>query len=442
MSLVTDDSNYNAETRFLEQKVIIHFPGTSPLEITRDNYIIDTSILEEAHSMSGSAPFGGITSNEFDMTLLNEGGIFTPTNIDSPYYSKIRRGIRTEVFIRPRVEIDDEDAQYEWDPMGVFYITDWNALDLTAEVSAADALYHVLNGPVPSFPVYRNIPFNVFIKRYFAYFGYDVIVDSAIDIILPYVYTSSHVSNKTFLTDLLESVLADCFCDHNGNIKIISKLATENLRSTITDNDQIIKVQIKQSITNNYDSVTVTYNKCQESIEQPLIELADLNLSLGNNGTGKLTMSKRPVLSVRSLKTTCPEMAKVTTFNASATDFVGNIYSSAEMSTRLDITGTILDVLEVTVGEAIDAPLNIRSEFVQKEEQALSIKKYAEDYVNANLPTLELTIRGNPKFQIGDIIKVNSTKYKTEYVGMLIKANYKYEGYLSCTIILSNTGEV
>ena len=86
MGVLSTDADYNAESRWLEQKVVIHFSGMTPLEVTKDNLLITTSILEESHSNNGASPFGGVTSNELTMELLNEDSIFSPTNVNSPYY--------------------------------------------------------------------------------------------------------------------------------------------------------------------------------------------------------------------------------------------------------------------------------------------------------------------------------------------------------------------
>ena len=155
MALKTTDDNYNASTRYLEQKAIIYFSSSNILEITRDNYLITSSALEEAHSRSGSVPFGGVTSNELSLELLNEGGIFSPTNNKSPYYGLMKKGIKIELFIRPVVESENEDEQYEWDPLGVYYITDWQAkvTGMIATIVANDKLYKAFNKDLTTLPI-------------------------------------------------------------------------------------------------------------------------------------------------------------------------------------------------------------------------------------------------------------------------------------------------
>ena len=429
---VSTDEMYNAESRYLHQLFKIHFSSSEVLEVTKSKYLISSSNLEESYKSSDS-PFGDVTSNELTLTLYNENNIFNPINRASKYYGLIKKGVKIEAFIRPE-EVD------EWDPIGVFYVSDWYTASsgLTAEVTANDALYNVLNGPVPSMPIFRNARLTEFLPVYFSYFGYDVTVDPSLDTTIPYIYTSEHSNNKAFLTDLMKCCLADCFCDHNGNINVISKVKARAIRATLTDNDQIISVDIKQAISTSYDSVSVSYNKTQESNEQSILEVSEINLVPGLNSTGKLNFSKHPVLSVRSLKTTGSNIAKVQSFTATSKDFDGSIQSTYEGTTELKVIGTVLETVSSTIGKKADTPLKIESKFIQEESRAEAVSRYTEAYIEANMPTLELTIRGNPKIPIGSKLEVESDRYKVQYTGILIKAAYDYVGSLSCKITLAD----
>lgn len=433
MTPIAHNISYNAETRYLEQKIIIYFSGIEPLEITRDNFLIDSSILEEAYSPGDSTPFGNVTSNELSFSLFNEHGLFNPENTASKYYGLIRKGIKVASFIKP-VE------SYEWDSLGVFYVTDWttNSNNMTVDVTANDILYNVINGDVPNFSVFRNISFKDFIIKYFSYFGCSVIIDDTINIILPYVYMSAYSDNKSFLTALMCSVLADCFCNHKGEITILSKISQRDVKDTFTDNDQIISISIKQSLVTNYDSAVVTCNKGQEGAEQNLLSINNINLVPGLNSLGKFKTSMSPILCVKHVKTVCKDNIKINSFNASDSEISCILQSTSNTVTSLDITGTTLEIIVSTIGTAGEAPLKVDSKFIQQENVANQIKDYAEAYVNVNTPTLELSVRGNPQLEIGDMVEINSTHYKVKYSGTIIKANYEYQGHLSCSLTLAN----
>lgn len=424
------DTMYNSNSRYLHEMYRIYFSST-PLEVIKSNYLISATLIEEAYKVSNS-PFGDVNSNELELTLLNDNGIFNPKNVDSPYYGKIRRGIKIEKFIRP----DEVD---EWDPLGVFYVTDWDTSSsgMTAEVVAHDRLYNILNSPVPSLKITRDVHFATFIKDYFKLFGADVSVDSSIDLVLPYGFTYGYTSNKKLLADLMLAALADCFCDHTGQIVIKSKITTRNIRAKLTDDDQIISIAIKQSLATDYDSVSVICNTMQESAEQSILLIEDINTPPGTTSTGFTKFETPGVLSVKSLCVESDNPVKVTDFIATADGINCFLQSNADTTARLDITGIILKNVSSIVATEGQSSLSLDSKFVQTPTNANMICQFADRYVNESLPTLDLVIRGNPKLQIGDKLQVQSTRYKTEYVGILTKAKYEYSGGLRCEISLT-----
>lgn len=433
---VSTDAMYNARSRYLHQMFRIHFSSSKVLDVTRSKYLMSSSLLEEAYKHTDS-PFGDITSNEISLTLFNEKGLFNPVNTDSDYYGLIKKGVKIEAFIRP----DEVD---EWDQVGVYYVTDWvtSTSGATADVTANDILHNVLNGPVPPFQVYRNIDFKDFIELYFNYFGLAVRVDAAIDYTIPYAYTCEYSSNKAFLLDLMKSALADCFCDHDGSIRILSKVSPRETRATFTDNDQIINIAVKQSITTNYDSTLVSCYKGQESAEKVLVDLANMPLTPGTISTGKLTTSEYPILSIRSVKVSGTDTASVRTFNATANEFECSIVSTANSVADVEVVGTALSSTKITFGESLETPLVVDSLLVQSEVRAELIKNYIESYVQANMPIVELTIRGNPRIKIGDKIRVDSDYYKVHYSGIIIKSTYEYAGNLSCKVTLIDASAI
>ena len=433
---VSTDAMYDAESRYIHKKLIIHFSATEVLEITKSNYLIDSQLLEESFKQSDS-PFGEVTSNELSFTIYNEDGLFNPENSSGKYYRLIKKGIKVEAFIRP----DEVD---EWDPIGVFYVSDWvtNVSGLTAEVTANDKLYSVINGKVPSMPVYRDILLSNFLAIYFSTFNVDVTVDSLVDKELPYIYTSGYTSNKDFLTDLMKGAVADCFCDHNGNIKIVGKRTPRTLRATFNDNKQLISASIKQSITNSYDSATVACYAGQESAEQTLLSISNVRVVPGINRVDNVAFNSSPALSVRSVCATGTGSVKTTSFIGTADEFSCSLQSTVDTNVKLDVVGTVLDTVKSTLGTGADAPLSIDSNFIQTEETAKEILQFAEEYVEANIPTVELTVRGNPRLQLGDKIKVESDFYKLNYTGIIIKANYHYQGNLTCNVLLADASSI
>lgn len=420
------DAMYNAESRYLHTRYLINFSSTNVLEVLRSNYLVSADILEESYKDSESA-FGDVTSNELELSLYNADNIFSPDNAQSPYSGLIRKGIKIEAFIRP----DEAD---EWDPIGVFYVSSWSVASTgsVADVRAYDALYNVINGAVPTMPVYRNVPFKKFVEDFFGLFNLQVIVDPSITLTLNYAFTSGYTSNRALLNDLLTAVLADCFCDHSGIVHIVSKRGSAELRATLTDNDQIISVTRKQTIEANYDSAAVMLFSWQDSAEKEVLNLKELVVPAGTSATAQTTFSSTPVTSVRSIKASVKPIG----FAATADNIVVTLQSTEEVVTDISIVGTALDKVESEISTPGTNPFKVTSNFIQSKAVADDVCSYSDTFVKAVAPTLELSIRGNPLLQLGDTVLIDSSKYNINYTGVIIKANYKYTGGLTCNLKL------
>lgn len=420
------DAMYNAESRYLHTRYLIHFSNTNILEVLRSNYLVSADILEESYKASNSA-FGDVTSNELELGLYNANNIFSPDNANGPYSGLIRKGIKIEAFIRP----DEVD---EWDPAGVFYVSSWSVASTgsVADVRAYDALYSVINGPVPTMPVYRNVPFKTFIEDFFSLFNLQVIVDASITLTLNYAFTSGYTSNRALLNDLLTAALADCFCDHSGVVHIVSKRGSAALRATLTDNDQIISITRKQTIEANYDSAAVTICSWQDSAEKEVLNLKELVVPAGTSNTAQTTFSSTPVTGVRSIRSS----VKPISFVATADNIVVTLQSTEDTITDVSIVGIALDKVESEISTPGNNPLKVTSNFIQSKATADDVCNYSDTFVKAVAPTLELSIRGNPLLQLGDTVLISSSKYAINYTGIIIKANYKYTGGLTCDLKL------
>ena len=440
MALVTDDAVYNQETRFIEQKAVIHFSSSNALPITRDNYLVTSSVLEEAHSQSGSVPFGGVTSNELSLELLNENGIFSPTNKNSPYYGLMQKGVKIELFIRPVVDTEDEERQYEWDPLGVYYVTDWQAkvTGLIATVIANDKFYKAFNKDLRALPIHRNMTQKEFYEYIFDNLNIKGDIDNTLTAKLKYAYISQET--KEMLATLNLSALADCFCKHDGSIKVQHLINIGESRAIITDANQILSANIEQSLIYNYDGVNITYNMPQESDPCNVLSLKDVTIPKGISSRNNVSLTGTPLLGLcysilRGVK------AHIT--NLTATTYTIDITTENEEETTdnclIDIFGRTLVNNEITIGLETDNPLAINNPYIQDSDYAEKVYKHLKAYVNNQLPILELEVRGNPKFELGDIIEADSNKYGLHYEGVLIKQTFDYDGSLKSTITLLNT---
>lgn len=429
---ISTDEMYNAQSRYLHMMHRIHFSGDKVLDVVKSNYLISSSTLEEAHR-SSSNPFGEVVSGELTLSLVNQNEMFNPKNTSSPYHGYIRRGVKIESFIRP----DEVD---EWDRLGVFYVSNWDTVSggMSADVTAHDSLYLVLNAPVPSLPIVKNKPFTEIVTDYFSLFGVDAEVDEAIQLVLPYWFTSGYTDNRDLLTDLMTAACAYCFCNHEGKVVVKSRTVPGDLRAEITDNDQIISAAVKHSLSTDYDSASVECSIFQESAEQSVLAIKAIDVAPGLTDTETTNFSVEKVTGVRSIKVIGSASVKPVRFSATADYIKCTLQGTSDTTVSLDIIGKSLEVITSVVSTEGSSAVEISSDYIQSLEIGNSVCDYADRYVKAASPELALTVRGNPRLSLGDKVQANSDRYKVNYVGMITRAKYNYTGSLSSEITLTN----
>lgn len=436
--ITSTDDNYNADSRAIEQKVRITFDGLEPVEVFRNDYLVSVSVLEEAHSQSDSTPFGAVTSNEVDIELLNDQGIFTPSNKNSPYYGKMKRGVKIEPFIRPMTDTEE----YEWDPLGIYYVTDWSATvtGLLATITANDKLYDLFTDNVPDYKVHTNIPLKEFYKDILSLLGVASNVDSSLTDILNYAYIVS--APKTLLTELGLASIADCFCKHDGSINVQNLRNIGEVRATINDSNQIISASITQSVVQSYDGVSMQCHHIQESDVSSVLSNTSVNIPNGETEWENIQFSQTPVYRILYAEVTGASNAFVNISKIYPTNisYAVNSADTDQEDCSITLYGTYLEHNKEDLSTMGDNLVKIDNIYVQDTEKAILLRQHILAYLYNWLPILELEVRGNPKFELGDVITAESTRYNLNYTGIIIKQTFDYSSSgLTGTLTLLNT---
>lgn len=425
------DSAYNSRSRKIYYKVDIYFDGRTkpPLEITRDNYLISSSLLEEA--TAGDTPFNNVSSNEVSFTLDSPQRIFNPTNASSPYYNKMRRGVPVGVFIR----CSEDD---EWSPLGNFYVTDWQATATTATVVADDVLYNIFGDGERDLPVRSNYGVANLYKDFFELYDIDPEVDASIIQVLPRSYLNT--GNKDFLTQLSIAFFCICNVNHDGRVNVLNLRRVKELRQTITDEDQIVDVKVNISLSNNYDAATLVYHVPQESAPTVLYSQSAVKVPPGILSMN-VALQQSPVSQLRRISFDADNgNVSVEKLNASRKTCAFNLvnYTTEEILGNLEIAGRYLETVEGQLGAAGDNTLEIESLYIQSPEYAEEFMRNIKAFIQYTNPVLTLTVRGNPNWQIGDKIRVLSARHRVDFTGILMRQSFRYDGGLTSDITLLN----
>ena len=429
------DALFDVDGRTVEMKFDFYFDST-PVSVTRNDYLTSASLIEEMHA-AGATPLGGVTSNQVTITLINEGGIFSPTNPLSPYYGKMKKGLKVDAFIR--IVNWDSIEEYEWEPMGEFYVSSWVATitGLIATIVVSDILYSVFGRPQVIMPISRNTTHAALYTNFFT--ALDIIpeIDSALTSALEYAYSNDE--NKEFLTDLSNGAQADCYCNHAGVVRVESLFKNRALRATLTDGDQVKGVETGSSDTIDYDGVSVVCNTHQESAQSEVLTITETTIaSQSVLDFSNVLLSAQPLIKFISAAITPGDGVKISIPAATTTTMSFRLHNTNDVSKTVDIAlhGTTLEIVKTSMTDSGSNLLSVDSAYIQDLTYAQTIKARLQKFVGLDLPTLNVTVRGNPLLHLGDKIRVVSSKYNLDYTGIIVRATYDYDGSLSSVLTL------
>jgi hypothetical protein len=429
------DSDFNALSREVECKLAIYFDET-PIEVTSHDYIMQVSISEES-SAESTNPLGAVSANELEITLLNQDGIFSPSNASGTYYGKIKTGVK----IIPYIRLLDSTDTLNWIQLGVFYVTEWNAVvtALTASVYATDIMKDVLAGDSTDVQVVPSYTFKQFIEYYFSVLGYSMTADASLTDVIPFAYAESDI--KGTLSDLACAAKAMCYSDRTGTIVANPVVTTRALRATLTDGDQIVSVSLKQSTLKTYDGVAFTYRYPQLSMNTNILEVDELSIPNGAATFTPISFDKGPVAALSHVAfQTIDELVYISAFAYTPWQVTLTTQNDtgAALDTNLSAYGTLVEFTDIVLSDETDNMLTYSNKYIQTETQAESYKAFLDAFVASDIPTLDVQIRGNLLLELGDKITVQSTKYNLAFTGIIQRAKHTFAGSLSTTLTLIN----
>lgn len=429
----TTDAAYNAKSRMVESRIDIYFdgPNQSPVSMTKDNYLVTWNIMEEV-SADNSAPFSTVSANELSFELVNKNNIFGPANTASPYYGKLAVGLQINVFVRPIAA-----TNYDWDQLGTFFLSDWQTSFAGQIVSATatDRISKVINATRVKLPVYKNIAYNTFIQHFFTKIDIPIALDPSLIGTLRYGY---HVQqNANFLNNIAGGLQVFIYCNHQGDIVSRYMHKTVALSHTITDDDQIIEPTTKQSILLQYDGSSVCALIPQLSDVTMLYSESDIENSVLTQYRNR-AFNSVPVADVAYITSSGNNAPYITALRYNATEILNFSLTNLFMG-RIELWGRYIQTAEVYAEDAdCSNTLKFSSIYIQSQAYLTTFKAFMDAYVHCSLPIIEVAVKGNPRFELGQKIRVQSTRFALDFTGILIRQNLKYDGGLSGTITLLN----
>ena len=427
------DSDYNALSRYIIGKVDFYFDGddAEPVTVSHSDGLIDFALLEEANADSDSL-FGNVTANEVTVTIYNDGGKYSPTNESSPYYGKMRNGLK----VVPSLKVADK----EYMPLGIFYVNEWHATitGTTARITAADMLYTVFNKPMPALPVVKNTDTVTFATQLFDALGVVATVDSNVAAPLAMSYVDDSV--QKVLTDLATGSMAVCNCGRDGAPSVKSLVAPRSLRATLTDADQLISVAAEMGLSSDYDGAGVTYYAPQESATTNVLSLKELSIPAGVTTHMPVMFTTKPVIRLTNASLASDFNVSIDrlAYDSSKVTLTTSSNLAVPVQADVEVYGTAVEAVERTIGDDESNQLHVDNIYIQSAEYANEYLEVLKAFVEAPMPILRVTIRGNPLLNVLDKITIASDKFNLLFTGLILRNELTYNGGLSSELTLLN----
>jgi hypothetical protein len=430
---VHTDADFNADSRELSVKLEIYFNETTPLVVSKDDFLIDANWLEEG-SAESSNPFGAVSSNELSFRLYNENGMFSPTNPSGPYFGHIKANVRVVLFIR----VEDYIEEVEWLQLGEYFVTSWDAAitGTYADVVANDKWQQIFSSPTPNYPVRRDSTFYNAFTEVYGLMGFDVLVNSSLTNSLLFSFIEG--SPLSFTQELVTGALAFCTCNKAGVPIIEPFIAERSVRATLTDANQIKIVSATQSINKTYDGVELAYFIPQGIEQEKLVDLQSIAAPAGIFQLKNIAFSNGPLWQLTSIGI---QSNAVSLVDYSATPWLITLSLNNTGDAGLaavNAYGQVVGFTKVVLTDDVVKLLKVKNRYIQTAAYAARYKEILDAFVTSTTPTLNVSIRGNPLLDIGDRVNIQSLKHQLNYSGVIQRMDYQYTGGLSCEMTLLN----
>lgn len=435
-------SEFDNDLRLIDVELSVFFDGIDckPLIINKDNYLVSCTLLEELSSDS-STIVGEISSNELELELYNVDDIFTPTNNNSIYYNKIKIGVPITIKIR------EELSNSEWINLGTFYVSDWISKQGSSIVNVLcyDKMSFILTKKIPSLLMKKNVSVRSFLSELLlkvgltsSEFNIDTLLDGHM---MQYAYVTGDTIGSV-LSEIVKAHLCYVYINREGILTIIRvDSLVKSSEGILTDDNQILDVDVKHSILKQYEGVNVFYNEYSVDINQQINTSSEVSISSGETKLDTF-VSNKPIYRLTNCTCTSADVISINDITYSVSDVTLTLYNKAISNkyVTLNIYGDVLVnaskqcnsiyLDDITVSDKV---ISIDSIYLSDKNTSEVIKNILYTYIsNNNNPHISLEVRGNPNFKPGSVVTV--TDYTNNITGdyIIISQQLIIEDGLQC----------
>lgn len=417
-----------ADVRYIKASIRVYFDGPEAAPVIFDQDTIESfTLLEELQNSDSEKPLGTISANELSVALDNTDGSFTPSNVDSEYYGKLKPNVRIE----PYLQVAITDTYFANIELGSFYTDDWKAPteQSAASVVGYDRLYFLEKKELPTISVLQNTSIQEMFQVVFFLAGLattDFVIDTALNVPVTIGWLPIGTVGNA-LSMLAEAGQCFVFVNRQNKIEVRCLDLTAASTHALDDETQIISANFPTEYLSTYSKLIIKQYLPELATSKAILET---KVDIAANGTTslvKLSLGDMPVGTVDRVALVGTNNSTITKIKTDAWFISVDIENAgaAESGTivvygRL-ISQTSTDIViedstyKALVGEKV---LTVDNPMMQDSAHVASYSSSLFSLIARPDSSASLTIRGNPSIYLGDVLTMSdpSDKLKTEDV--------------------------
>jgi len=401
-------------------------------------------LVEELVERAGD-PLGLVSSNYFEFHIYSENDIWKWDNADSPFFMMENM----KFSIRPYYGIQEATDVFSFIPLGVFYNENYevDTDSLIAKFIGYDTIYRIKDMTPPIFALAEDTTVYELFRYLFEGLGFDlgnVKISSELNYKVPYGFFAGEVganfAGETVgeaLQVLAQAGNAYVSCDRFGNPMVRSNFRKNTTPEELTDSDYLYKTKNLQDFSDTYEAVKVRYR-----IPEPFADETELiNLYEYSVPPDGITLELEfpdavgIVTSIQILGATNVTLESSDLGAISGTLTFANAGTSTE-TVQVIIYGQKVSFFNTSIERTnlnIDDPkstLKLSNWLVQDRLTAIMYADSLLQYVTSPSNKYEIEWRGDPRFQIGEIIRINDSTNNTDEEVQIIKQSLPWRSFL------------
>jgi hypothetical protein len=243
-------------------------------------------------------------------------------------------------------------------------------------------------------------------------------------------------SSRELFKELVSGAMATLIASRQGTI-VVEKLAAADPVATWTDDDQILSIDVIETILKTYAGVRLGYKLPQVTEDREVLSIEELVVPIGTT-VHDLLKYENPVYNISAVMAIGASGVHVSDYLSTSTGIVLTTVAQGAGVARILVTGKMISLVTQEAFDDVPNVLEVQNSYIQTSVYAQEFKAALEQLISVHLPEMELTIRGNPNILLGQTVQVNSDRYGVAYTGIVKRMVYTYVGSLSCRATLMN----